>query len=298
VLARSYDYVIVGAGSAGCVVARRLVDSTDATVLLLEAGGSDEGVASISSPPQWLENIGSRYDWAYRYEPSPHVAHRSIPLPLGKVLGGSGSINAMYWARGNRADYDAWAEAGNAGWDFHSVLPLFKKSEDWEGGASALRGAGGPIRVERAKDLNPASAALIDAGRSYRMPYLDDMNVPEPEGVGPMNLNVKGGTRCSPAGAYLRPVMGHKNLTVLTEAQAVKLTLTGTRCTGLDFLLDGKLHSVGASREVILCAGAIHTPRLLLLSGVGPQADLEQLGIETVVDLPGVGRNLQNHAPS
>jgi choline dehydrogenase len=127
------------------------------------------------------------------------------------------------------------------------------------------------------------------------MPYLDDINIPEPEGVGPMNLNVRDGTRCSPAGAYLRPVMGHKNLTVLTEAQAVKLTLTGTRCTGLDFLLGSKLHSVGASREVILCAGAIHTPRLLLLSGVGPQADLEQLGIETVIDLPGVGRDLQDH---
>ncbi|HEV3257557.1 MAG TPA: GMC family oxidoreductase N-terminal domain-containing protein [Gemmataceae bacterium] len=294
-LARSYDYVVVGAGSAGCVVARRLLDGTDATVLLLEAGGSDEGVKSISNPPQWPENIGSPYDWAYRYEPSPHVAQRSIPLPLGKVLGGSGSINAMYWARGNRADYDAWAETGNAGWDFNSVLPLFKQSEDWEGGASEFRGAGGPIRVERARDLNPAAAALIDAGKSSGMPYLDDVNVPEPEGVGPMNLNVKGGTRCSPSRAYLRPVMERKNLTVLTEAQAVKLTLSGTRCTGLDFLLDGQLRSVRASREVLLCAGAIHTPRLLLLSGIGPPQDLAQLGIATVVDLSGVGRNLQDH---
>ena len=210
VLARSYDYVIVGAGSAGCVVARRLLDGTDATVLLLEAGGSDEGVKSISNPPQWVENIGSPYDWAYRYEPSPHVDGRSIPLALGKVLGGSGSINGMIWARGNRADYDGWAEAGNAGWDFHSVLPLFKKSEDWEDGASEFRGAGGPIRVERARNLHPAAAALIDAGKSYGMPYLDDMNVPEPEGVGPMNENVRDGTRCSPARAYLRPVMGQQ----------------------------------------------------------------------------------------
>jgi choline dehydrogenase len=294
-LARSYDYVIVGGGSAGCVVARRLLEGTDATVLLLEAGGSDEGVKSISNPPQWVENIGSRYDWAYRYEPSPHVDHRSIPLPLGKVLGGSGSINGLVWARGHRADYDAWAEAGNAGWDFDSVLPLFKRSEDWEGGASEFRGAGGPIRVERAKKFHPAEAAFIDAGRSYGMPYLDGVNVPEPEGVGPLNLNVRDGARCSPWRAYLRPVMGHKNLTVLTEAQAVKLTLCGTRCTGLDFLLDGQLHSVRASREVILCAGAIHTPRLLLLSGVGPHADLEQLGIDTVINLPGVGQNLQDH---
>jgi choline dehydrogenase len=242
-----------------------------------------------------VENLGSQYDWAYRYEPSPHVAGRAIPLALGKVLGGSGSINAMVWTRGHRADYDGWAEAGNAGWDFHSLLPLFKKSEDWEDGASAFRGVGGPIRIERARDLHPVAAALIDAGRSSGMPYLDDLNVPEPEGVGPMNLNVKGGARCSPAEAYLRPVMGKRNLTVLTEAPAVKLTLTGTRCTGVELLLDGKLCSVGASREVILCAGAIHTPRLLLLSGVGPHADLEPLGIDTVIDLPGVGRNLQDH---
>src|SRR5262245_56373159 len=294
-LARSYDYVIVGAGSAGCVVARRLLDGTDATVLLLEAGGPGEDVASLSNPPQWVENLGSRYDWAYHYEPSPHLAGRSIPLALGQVLGGSGSINAMVWTRGHRADYDAWAEAGNAGWDFHSVLPLFKKSEDWEDGASTFRGAGGPIRVERARGLHPVASAFLDAGGSYGMPYLDDLNIPEPEGVGPMNLNIKEGRRCSPVHAYIRPVMGKKNLTVLTEAPAAKVTFNGTRCTGVEFLLDGELCSVGASREVILCAGAIHTPRLLLLSGVGPYADLEPLGIDTVIDLPGVGRNLQDH---
>jgi choline dehydrogenase len=295
VLARSYDYVIVGAGSAGCVVARRLLDGTNATVLLLEAGGSEDGVQSMSNPSQWVKNIGSPYDWAYRYEPSPDVDHRSIHLALGKVLGGSGSINALAWVRGHRADYDAWAKAGNAGWDFHSVLPLFKQAEDWEDGASEFRGAGGPIRVERAMILHPVAAALIDAGKSYGMPYLDDMNAPEPEGVGLLNLNVRDGVRCSPSRAYLRPVMGNPNLTVLTEAHAVKLTLTGTRCSGLQFLLDGELRSVGASREVILCAGAIHTPRLLLLSGIGAQGELERLGIDTVVDLPGVGRSLQDH---
>jgi choline dehydrogenase len=294
-LARSYDYVIVGAGSAGCVVARRLVDGTDATVLLLEAGGSDAGVKSISNPPQWVENLGSPYDWAYRYGPSPHVENRSIPLALGKVVGGSGSINGMIWARGNRADYDAWAKAGNAGWDFESVLPLFKQSEDWEDGASAFRGAGGPIHVERARDLHPVAAALIDAGWSCGMPYLDDMNVPEPEGVGPMNLNVKGGARCSPAAAYLRPAMENRNLTALTAAWVVKLAFARSRCTGLDFLRGGRLCSVRASEEVILCAGAVHTPRLLLLSGLGPQDDLERLGIDIVDDLPGVGRNLQDH---
>ncbi len=293
-IALSYDYVIIGAGSAGCVVARHLVDGTDATVLLLEAGGPGEG-PSLSDPPRWVENIGSRYDWSPRYEPSPHVDGRSIPFALGKVLGGSGTINGMCWARGHRADYDGWAEAGNPGWDFRSVLPLFKKSEDWEDGAGAFHGAGGPIRVERARDLPPVVAAFLDAGRACGMPYLDDLNVPEPEGVGTMQQNVKGGTRCSPAGAYLRPVMGHNNLTVLTGTETVKVTFTGTRCTGVTFLLDGELRSVVASREVILCAGAIHTPRLLLLSGIGPPADLARLGIHTLVDLPGVGRNLQDH---
>src|SRR5262245_11799086 len=218
--APSYDYVIVGAGSAGCVVARRLLDGTDATVLLLEAGGSAEGVESISKPPRWVENLGSPCDWAYCYAPSPHVEGRSIPLALGKVLGGSGSTNGMIWARGHRADYDGWAEAGNDGWDFHSVLPLFKKAEDWEGGASAFRGAGGPIGVGRDRDLGPVGAALIEAGRSFGMPYLDDLNVPEPEGVGLLNLNIRAGARCSPSRAYLRPVMEHPNLTVWTEAEA------------------------------------------------------------------------------
>ena len=295
VLAPSYDYVIIGAGSAGCVVARRLLDGTDATILLLEAGEPGEGVASLSHPPRWAENLGSRYDWTYRYEPGPQVGNRSIPLALGKVLGGSGSINAMVWARGHRADYDGWAAAGNRGWDFDSVLPLFKKSEDWQDGENDFRGAGGPIHVERARNLPPVVAGFLDAGRSYGMPYLDDLNVPEPEGVGPMNLNVRNGRRCSPADAYLRPVLGHPNLTARTEALVVKLTFAGTCCTGVVFVLDGRRHSVRAAREVVLCAGAIHSPRLLLLSGVGPASDLEPLGIETVVHLPGVGRNLQDH---
>jgi choline dehydrogenase len=294
-LPRGSDYVIVGAGSAGCVVARRLVEATDATVLLLEAGGTDAGVESISNPPRWAENLGSPYDWAYRYAPGPHVENRSIPLALGKVLGGSGSINGMVWTRGHRADYDAWAEAGNPGWDFQSVLPLFKQSEDWEDGASAFRGAGGPIRVERARDLHPVAAAFVDAGLSCGMPYLDDINVPEPEGVGPMNLNVRGGVRCGPADAFLRPAMENQNLTVLTEARAVGLAFTGSRCTGVDVLIEGRLCSVRASSEVILCAGTIHTPRLLLLSGLGPRDDLARLGIDIVLDLPGVGRNLQDH---
>ena len=172
---------------------------------------------------------------------------------------------------------------------------MFKRSEDWEDGANEFRGAGGPIRIERAKNLHPVATALIDAGKSYGMPYLDDVNIPEPEGVGPINMNVRDGARCSTASAYLRPVMDNRNLTVLTHAQVVRLNFSGTRCTGLDFLKDGELHLTNASNEVILCAGAIDSPRLLLLSGIGPADNLKQLGIDSVVDLPGVGRNLHDH---
>jgi choline dehydrogenase len=289
-----FDYVIVGAGSAGCVVARRLVDGTDATILLLEAGGTGEGVASISNPSRWIENIGSPHDWGYCYEPTPNIDNRTILVPRGKVLGGSGSINGLIWARGHRADFDDWAAAGNAGWDYDSVLPLFKKSEDWEDGANDFRGAGGPLHIERARDLHPVASAFIEAGRSYGMPYLYDINIPSPRGVGPLNLTIRDGKRCGPADAFLRPAQRSDRLTVLTRAQVVRLRHSGTRCTGVDVLAEGQRLSVAAG-EVILSAGAIDTPRLLMLSGIGPHAELQQLGIATIVDLPGVGQNLQDH---
>ena len=295
-LAGGFDYVIVGAGSAGCVVARRLVEGTEATVLVLEAGGTDEGIASIESPQRWTENLVSPHAWAYTCEPSPHLDHRSLPMPRGKVLGGSGSINAMLWAHGNRADYDGWADAGNEGWDFESVLPLFKKSEDWEDGENAFRGAGGPMRVERARDLDPVSTALIDAGRSCGMPYLDDMNIPHPEGVGPQNLNVREGRRCSPSTAFLRPAMSDETTHgpdrgAGRQAQAGRQPLRRPRCPvpGVKFTRSthpGRSSSppVRSTRRASSCSPAS-----------GPHPDLDRLGITTVVDLPGVGRNLQDH---
>ncbi|WP_432842548.1 GMC family oxidoreductase [Dactylosporangium sp. CA-092794] len=292
---RGFDFIVVGAGSAGSVIARRLLDSTDARMLVLEAGGAQDDAASIVNPPQWVENLGSRYDWNYQYAPAPHTGNRTIPLARGKVVGGSGSINALVWARGNRADYDGWAAAGNPGWEYESVLPLFQQAEDWEDGANEYRGAGGPIRVERAKDLHPVAQALIDSGLSYGMPYLDDMNVPDPLGVGPVSMNVRDGQRCSSWRGYLKPVADHPRLTLLTGAHVHRLTFAGSRCTGVEFERAGRGYRAGAASEVVLAAGAIDTPRLLLRSGVGPAGDLRRLGIDVVGDLAGVGQNLQDH---
>lgn len=289
-----FDFIIVGAGSAGCVVARRLVER-GVRVLIIEAGPDDKNIQSLAEPALWASNIASDYDWKYFFEPSPHVDHRSVLLARGKVLGGSSSINALVWARGHSSDFDGWAAAGNEGWDFRSVLPFFRKAEDWEDGETDLRGAGGPIRVERAKNLHPVAAALIDACRSYGMPYIDDMNGPTSEGVGPINMNVRDGRRDSASRAYLRPVMGNSRLTVLTGAKAVRLLMSGSRCIGIEYLHRGELKRANAAAEVILSAGAIDSPRLLMLSGIGNASDLRALRIPVVAHLPGVGQNLQDH---
>ncbi|MFC0547907.1 GMC family oxidoreductase [Kutzneria chonburiensis] len=289
-----YDYVVIGAGSAGCVVAARLLARTDARVLVIEAGAGRADAPTITNPSRWVENLGSEYDWQYSYEPSPHVAGRRIPLARGKVVGGSGSINATAWVRGNRHDFDGWAAMGNEGWEYDSVLPLFKRSEDWEDGETDHHGAGGPIPVERVKDLHPAASALIDSGISLGLPYLDDYNVPEPFGVGPLSLNVRDGMRKSPWDGYLGPLQDNPRLTLRSGARARLLTFAGTRCTGVEYEWQGQIHTATASSEVILCAGAIDSPRLLLNSGIGPADELSALGIHVLADLP-VGRNLQDH---
>jgi choline dehydrogenase len=291
----AYDYIIVGAGSAGCVVARRLVESTDARILVLEAGGSDAGIATISNPLRWLENIGAAHDYLYQYQPTRHLNNRVIFVPRGKVLGGSGSINAMVWARGHQDDYNGWAAAGNPGWDYQSVLPLFKKVEDWEGGETPFHGAGGPIRIERPTQLHRVDASFIEAAAAYGMPYLEDTNGPRPEGVGPMSMTIGHGRRCNPFRGYLLPVLRRKTLTLVTGAKVLRLNLEGSRCTGLDYLQNGHLVTATVLREVIVCAGAIETPRMLMLSGIGEAGELQKLGVKAKIDLPGVGKNLQDH---
>ncbi|WP_212913957.1 GMC family oxidoreductase [Streptomyces sp. TS71-3] len=291
---RAFDYVVIGAGSAGSAVTGRLVAQTGATVLVLEAGERGADTGSLAEPTRWMENMGAAYDYGYHYEPHRATHDRVLPLPRGKLLGGSGGINGMLWTRGQHDDYDEWAAAGNRGWDYDSVLPLFRRSEDWEDGAGPLHGAGGPVHVERAHGLHPVATALIRAGRSLGLPYLDDATSPA-EGVGPSTLNVRDGRRENPWQAFVGPLADEDRLTVATGADARRLTFSRGRCTGVEYAVDGHLSRAVARGEVVLCAGAIDTPRLLMRSGVGPADDLADLGIEAVADLPGVGRDLQEH---
>ena len=210
-LAREYDFIIVGGGSGGSVVARRLAERTDARILLIEAGPSDIGVADIEHAARWTTLLRGQYDWGYNYAPTPLVNNRVIGIPRGRVLGGSSSINAMIWNRGHPADYDAWEAAGATGWNFSAVLPYFKRAEDWEGGADAYRGAGGPLRIERSHDPHPIALAMLEAAASLDYRVLDDHNGASNEGVALTNLNTVNGKRWSAARGYLRPVLGRPN---------------------------------------------------------------------------------------
>jgi choline dehydrogenase len=294
-LASEYDFVIVGAGSGGSVVARRLAERSDATILLIEAGPPDIGIAAVDDAARWTSLLRGAYDWGYAYAPTPHVNGRTIGIPRGRVLGGSSSINAMIWYRGHPTDYDSWEAAGATGWNFAAALPYFKRAEDWEGGASVWRGTGGPLRIERPRDPHPIALAMLDAAATLGIPIIDDMNGASNEGATLANLNTCDGVRWSVARGYLRPVMRRSNLTVLTNSLAIKLGFEGNRCVSVTHLVEGVPRVTRASQEIILCAGAIDSPRLLMMSGIGDPSELKRLGLPVVSNLAGVGQNLQDH---
>jgi choline dehydrogenase len=288
------DYIIVGAGSAGCVVAERLTEDADVTVLLLEAGETNRK-QNVRIPLAWFKLFKTSRDWAYQTAPDPTADDRSLFWPRGKMLGGTSSMNCMIYMRGNRADYDGWAERGNDGWSFDDVLPVFLAAEDNARGASEYHGAGGPLHVSDLRYVNPLSEAFIEAGIEAGLPANPDFNGPSQEGVGQYQVTQWRGARWSAADAYLEPARKRPNLTVRTQAQATHIVWDGTRAAGVEYVQGGR-RVARARREVVLCGGAINSPHLLLLSGVGPADHLHQLGIPVLVDLPGVGQNLHDHA--
>ena len=291
------DYIIVGAGSAGCAMAYRLSEA-GASVLVIEYGGSDAGPfiqmpAALSYPM----NMGV-YDWGYKSEPEPHLGNRKLVCPRGKVIGGSSSINGMVYVRGHAHDYDHWAEQGAQGWGYSDVLPYFKRMEHWHsgghGGDAAWRGYDGPLHVTRGPRRNPLFSAFVKAGAQAGYPVTDDYNGAQQEGFGPMEQTVWRGRRWSAANAYLRPALKRQNCSIV-RALARRVVIENGRAVGVEVERGGRVEVIKAGREVILAASSINSPKLLMLSGIGPAAHLAEHGIEMVADRPGVGQNLQDH---
>lgn len=291
----AFDYVIVGAGSAGCVLAHRLSEDPKIQVLLLEAGGRDSH--PLISIPLGMGKLHEHrmFDWGYETEPEPNLEGRRVEAMRGKVLGGCSSINVMAYTRGHPGDYDRWARNGAHSWSYQEILPFFRRGEAWEGGANHWRGEQGPLGTQSAKTTDPIFNSWIEAGRQAGFPATEDYNTEQQEGFGRGQYTIRDGRRASSARAYLHPVMRRPNLTVETQAQALKITIEGRRASGLEYGRRGALQRVRATREVIVSAGAFNSPQLLMLSGIGPADHLKQMGITPVQDLPEVGGNLQDH---
>jgi choline dehydrogenase-like flavoprotein len=290
----TYDYVIVGSGSAGSVLAGRLSEDPEVSVCLLEAGGSDRNL-NVKIPAAFAKLFKSDRDWAYYSDPEPGLLGRRLYIPRGKMIGGSSSMNAMLYVRGNRADYDGWAKDGAEGWSYDEVLPYFRKSEDFARGADTYRATGGPLHVGDHRSRTKITELMVEAAQEAGFDFVADYNGAEQEGVSYLQVNQRNGSRWSAADAWLRPARKRKNLTVLTGAHALGLIVENAHATGVRILHNGGQEVVRASREVILSAGAIGTPQLLMLSGIGPAAHLREQGIEVLVDNAHVGEHLQDH---
>lgn len=291
----SYDFIIVGAGSAGCVLANRLTDGTGHRVLLIEAGGSDSALR-IKAPALYNLLWRTKYDWAFYTEPQEHVDRRRMFWPRGKVLGGTSCLNAMVYIRGHRSNYDEWRDLGCEGWGYDDVLPYFRKSEDFLGPPSEFHGQNGPLTVTPLDSAPPASEAFIEAAaRVCNVAISEDFNGAEQTGIGRFHHTVRDGARCSTAFSFLQPAIGRRELDILSDTLVSSIIVEAGRAVGVRVLRDGREEEIRAEREVLLCGGSIGSPQLLMLSGVGPADHLREIGIDVVHDLPGVGDNLQDH---
>lgn len=296
---RNYDFIVCGAGTAGCVVAARLADHNSARVLLIEAGNAYSG-PEVVEPAQWPMNLGSERDWAFEGQPNPHLNDRRLPLSMGKGLGGGSSINVMVWARGHRSDWDHFAaESGDPAWGYDSVLNYYRKIENWQGRPDTeRRGSGGPVHVEQPANPQPLALATLEAASRLGIPRYDSANgkmMEGPGGVAITDLRIKDGKRVSLYDSYVRPRLHYPNLTVLTGASVARVLLSGTRAIGVEVVIDGERQCFYAEAEVVLSMGAVNTPKVLMQSGIGPEDELRTHGIALIHHLPGVGQNLQDH---
>jgi choline dehydrogenase len=298
-LKAQYDFIICGSGSSGSVVAGRLAENSAVSVLLLEAGG-DADVPSVTDARQWVTNIGSERYWEFKAEPNPHLNGRAIPMGMEKVLGGGSSINAMIWARGHKSDWDFFAsETGDSAWGYESVLDIYRRIEDWQGAPDPrYRGSGGPVFVQPLHDPNPAAPALFEGIRSVGIPIFENQNGRMMEadgGASVPDMHIRDGKRQSVFRSYVFPYMDRPNLTVLRNALVTRLTFEDKRVTGVQISYEGSVRRIRAGRDVILSLGAIHTPKVLMQSGIGDEAELSHFGIPVIQHLPGVGLGFQDH---